>query len=117
MADKHARTERSYTEMEREGGGEVGTSQSHSRHKKGHMTTIYLTDSDEEAIVDFVKDHEELYNKTNEHFKIRPGTNTFGRGFPTATSHLSKCARLGSNPNKPTMANSPSPNLVGLQKK
>ena len=26
-------------------------------------------DSDEEAIVDLVKDHEELYEKTNEHFK------------------------------------------------
>ena len=33
------------------------------------MANINLTDSDEEAIVNFVKDHEELYNKTNEHFK------------------------------------------------
>ena len=32
------------------------------------MTNIYLTDSDE-TIVDFVKDHEELYDKTSEHFK------------------------------------------------
>ena len=32
------------------------------------MTNIYLIDLDEEAIVDFVKDHKELY-KTNEHFK------------------------------------------------
>ena len=32
------------------------------------MTDIYLTDSGEEAIVDFVKDHE-LYDKTNEYFK------------------------------------------------
>ena len=31
--------------------------------------TIYLTDSDKEAIVDFVRDNKELYNKTNEHFK------------------------------------------------
>ena len=29
------------------------------------MTNIYLINSDEEAIVDFVKDHEELCNKTN----------------------------------------------------
>ena len=42
---------------------------SQSRYKKGHMTNIYLTDSDEEAIMNFVKDHEELYNKSNEHFK------------------------------------------------
>ena len=37
--------------------------------QKGHITNIYLTDSDEEAIVDFVKDHKELNNKTSEHFK------------------------------------------------
>ena len=30
---------------------------------------IDLTDSDEEAIVDFVKDPEELYDKTSEYFK------------------------------------------------
>ena len=33
------------------------------------MTNIYLTYLYEVAIVDFVKDHEELYNKINEHFK------------------------------------------------
>ena len=33
------------------------------------MTNIYLTDSDKEAIVDFVKDHEEFYDKTSEQFK------------------------------------------------
>ena len=32
------------------------------------MTNIYLTDSDEAFIVDCVKDHEELYDKTYEHF-------------------------------------------------
>ena len=54
-------------DTETEAGGEVGGSQ--SQYKKGHMTNIYLTDSDEEAIVDFVKGHKELYNKSNEHFK------------------------------------------------
>ena len=63
MAEKHPRTDKSDTEMDTEGGGEAGTSQSQSRHKKGHITNIYLTDSDEEAIVDFV------YDNTNEHFK------------------------------------------------
>ena len=33
------------------------------------MTNIYLMDSDVETIVDLVKDHKELYDKTNEHFK------------------------------------------------
>ena len=52
------------TEMGTEAGEEVGTSQSHSRHKKGHITNIYLMDSDEEAIVDFVKYLKELYDKS-----------------------------------------------------
>ena len=43
--------------------------QSQSRHKNRHMTNIYLTDSIEEAIVDFVKDPEELHDNTDEHFK------------------------------------------------
>ena len=47
VAEKSARTDRSDTEIDTEAGGEVTTSQSHSRHKKGHMTNIYLTDSDE----------------------------------------------------------------------
>ena len=62
MAEKYARPDKSDTKMDTEAGGEVGTSQS-------HMTNIYMKDSDEEAVVDFVKDHEEWYNKTNEHFK------------------------------------------------
>ena len=33
------------------------------------MANTYLTDSDEEAIVDFVKDLKEKNDKTNEHFK------------------------------------------------
>ena len=32
------------------------------------MKSIFLSDSDEEAIVEFVK-HEELYDKTNDSFK------------------------------------------------
>ena len=33
------------------------------------MRSIFLSDSDEEAIVEFVKHHEELYDKTNDSFK------------------------------------------------
>ena len=40
-----------------------------SREKKGQMKSIFLNDSDEEAIVEFVKQHEELYDKTNDSFK------------------------------------------------
>ena len=40
-----------------------------SRQKKGQMKSIFLSDSDEEAIVEFIKQHEELYDKTNNSFK------------------------------------------------
>ena len=40
-----------------------------SRQKKGQMKTILLSDSDKEAIVEFVKQHEQLYDKTNDSFK------------------------------------------------
>ena len=34
-----------------------------------HHSRILLTDSDKKAIVDFVKEYEELYDKSSEHFK------------------------------------------------
>ena len=40
-----------------------------SRQKKGQIKSIFLSDSDEEAIVEFIKQHEELYDKTNDSFK------------------------------------------------
>ena len=40
-----------------------------SRQKKGQMKSIFLSDSDEEAIVEFAKQHEELYDKINGSFK------------------------------------------------
>ena len=36
-----------------------------SRQKKGQMKPIFLGDSDE-AIMEFIKQHEELYDKTND---------------------------------------------------
>ena len=33
------------------------------------MRSIFLSDSDEESIVEFVKQHKELYDKTNDSFK------------------------------------------------
>ena len=66
-------------------GGEASTSQSQSKHKKGYMMSIYLTDSYEEAVVDFVKDHEELNDKTNEHYKDKARKNCLWETF--ASSH------------------------------
>ena len=66
------------------GGGETGTSQSKSRHKKGHMTKICLIDSDEEAIVDFVKDHVHLMTKPARGSRTRPGSVGCGSGLQAA---------------------------------
>ena len=37
------------------------------------MKSIFLSDSDEEAIMDFVKQHKELYDKTHRKFKDEQG--------------------------------------------
>ena len=52
-----------------------------SRQKKGQMKSIFLSDSDEEAIVEFVKQHEELYDKTNDSFKDKQKRNDFGSSY------------------------------------
>ena len=50
-------------------GTDTDVESTQSRQKKGQMKCIFLSDSDEEAIVEFVKQHEELYDKTNDSFK------------------------------------------------
>ena len=52
--------------MDTEGGGVASqrATQYQCRGKEGNMTNICLTD--QVAIVDFVKDHEEFHDKTNE---------------------------------------------------
>ena len=45
------------------------------------MTNVYLTDSDEEAILDFVKGHKELYHKTSEHFKDKASKESLWEEF------------------------------------
>ena len=47
--------------------------------KKGHIMNIHLTDSDEEVTIDFINDHEELYNKTNEKFKDKARKALWGK--------------------------------------
>ena len=74
----------------------------------------HLTDLIEEVIVDFMTEHEELYNRNQE---PRQGRNAFGRGSPIAVSYLCMCARHGLNPKVLTTANSHTPSLGRLQKK
>ena len=40
-----------------------------SRQKEGKIKSIFLSDSDEEAIMEFLKQHKELYDKTYGKFK------------------------------------------------
>ena len=104
VAGKCARTDRSNAKIDAEVGGEAGTSKSQSRYKKGHMMTIYLTDADEEAIVDLVKDHKELFKE----------------GMPVGDVCQQPQAvrqRLGSNPKGLAMENLPSPSLARLLRK
>ena len=42
-----------------------------SRQKKDQMKSIFLSDLDKEPIVEFVNQHEELYEKTNDSFKVK----------------------------------------------
>ena len=58
-------------------GGDVSriTTQCQSRHKKGHKTTVYLSDVDGDAIAESVRGHEELYDKTHKKFKDKAQNN------------------------------------------
>ena len=112
VAEKHAGTDRS--DRNRIRGRQISIA---LNTQEGHMTNIYLTDSEEEAIVNFGKDHEELYARPTNTLLTRPGRNAFRRGSPTVTSCLSNCARLGSNPNGLSTVNSRSPSLARLQEK
>ena len=78
------------------------------------MTTIYPKDSDQEAIVDFVKDHKELYDKTYEHIKDKVRKKCL---TPIVASFLSKCARPGLIHKIHIIAGSSNPNLVSHQTK
>ena len=80
MRDRGLNRKRDRERMEREReespeGGEkrvrtdTDVESTQSRQKKGQVKSIFLSDSDEEAIVDFIKQLEELYDKTNDSFK------------------------------------------------
>ena len=87
VAEKKTRTKRNVTEKDTEGRVKASAStECKSRHKEGHMTNIYLTDSNEEFIADFVKDHEELCNQTQNKFKDNARKDFCGRGLQAATN-------------------------------
>ena len=59
--ERGEKRERTYTD--------TAVESTQSRQKKGQMKSIFRSGSDEEAIVQFIKQHEELYDKTNDSFK------------------------------------------------
>ena len=91
LAEKRPRTEKSDTETE--DGGEEGPSQ--SRYKKGHMTNINVKDSEEEAIMDFVKDTRSCTTRLMNFSRTKQGRNVSGRCSSTVASCLPRCARPG----------------------
>ena len=72
------------------------------------MRNIYLTDSDEKAVVDLIKDHEQLYHKTHEKFKDKAKKDCLWERFVSSheLSMCARCARLGLNSKGPAMENS-----------
>ena len=63
MEEEERREKRMQTDMD------TDAESTQSRQKKGQMKSIFLSDSDKEAIVKFVKQHKELYDKSNDSFK------------------------------------------------
>ena len=75
-----------------------------SRQKKGQMKSIFLSDSDEEAMVDLMKQHEELFDKT--HAKTSRGKRVSGKQLQLPGIYLSALSRSDSRHNVPDMARS-----------
>ena len=103
--------------MDTEGEREAGISQSQSRQKKGHMANFYITDSDEEAIVDFVKSHEGLYDKTNEHFKDQVIKNCLWERIASSRKLSVKVCKTWFESQRTRYKNLPSPSLARLSRK
>ena len=73
-----------------------------SRQKKGQMKSIFLSDSDEEAIVEFVKQHDEIYDKTRQAEERK----TLGAASSYQKLVCQDCEEVVSRLNVPDMASS-----------
>ena len=103
--------------MDTEAGGDLSTSQLKSTHKNGHMSNIYLTDSDKEATLEFVKDHEELCDKTNKHFKDKARKECPWERFASSCNLSVKVWKTRFKSQRTCYKNSPSPSLTRLTRK
>ena len=81
------------------------------------MTKIFLTDSDEEAIVDFVQDHGgTVYIMTNELFKNNERKDSLWKTFARRRKPVSRPGRHGSSLKEQAMASSHSPSFARPQR-
>ena len=88
VAGKRRRNDLSESKMDTDGGGDSRqrATDRQSSSKKGHLMNIYLTDSDEETVVDSVKDHKELYDKPTRSSRTTPGRIACEKDSQTAAS-------------------------------
>ena len=70
------------------------------------MKFNFLSDSDEEAILEFVKQNAELYDKTHMKFKYKQRKGDSGKDYQLLGLYLSTPSRSGSRLNIPNMASS-----------
>ena len=86
-----------------------------SRQKKGQMKSIFLSHSDEEAIVDFVKQQQENFDIVTRISKTSRGKKDFGKQLQLPGIYLSALSRSGSRLNITDMASSHRPSRAMLQ--
>ena len=65
-----------------------------SKHKKGHMMNIYLTDSDEKAIVEFVTNHKEFSDKTHEKYKDKAENDCLWERFTSSRDSVQDLVQI-----------------------
>ena len=117
--ERREQEERDRERMEREEGREPGkgvkraqtatdtdVESTQSRQKKGQMKSIFQSDSDEEAIMAFIKQHEDLYDKTNNSFKDKQKKERQWEQLASTRNLPMKTVKSGSRLNVPDMASS-----------
>ena len=77
-----------------------------SIEKKGQMKYIFVSDIDEGIIVDFVKQHEEFFDKTHMKSNDKQRKKILGKQLQLPRIYLSALSRSGSRLNIPGMTSS-----------
>ena len=108
LGDTAADIQKRREEREKREGEEDSQKQQREEREREEARWEETTHSTEEqAIVDFVKDYEEATTRSTILLRTRLGRNACGRGSTEVASCLSKCASLGLNPKGLTKSFSP----------